>query len=154
MLYSAVGKASFFKSVSDKKSSGSTRHNWAKSISEQLLNLLGTHWSKAYSKQGDLLHLESGDPCFHRKDEGIFVMTQQHWRKALPVVLALLRNQILLPQSLSDTSLVHDSWNVCVSFVARSMQCCRHIWKLGFISSELGISSTTSSYLGWKQNLS
>lgn len=75
-------------------------------------------------------------------------MTQWHWRKALTAVMALLRHQVLLPEMLADTTPVHDSSNVCVSSVASSVQQRRHIWKLGFISSEPGISSTSLSYLG------
>lgn len=84
------------------------------------------------------------------QDTGICVMTQWHWSKALTAVTL----QVLLPKSHPDATLVHDSSNVCVSFVARSIQQCRCIWKLGFISSEPRISSTTWTYLGWKENLS
>lgn len=82
-------------------------------------------------------------PKGQNQDKCICMMTSSHSKEALTVVMALFIHKVLLPETLADTVLVHDSLNVCVSFVARSIQHWRHIWKLGFISSKPEIFSAS-----------
>lgn len=145
-----------FLSLSQAKSTVSIRNN----LANQFLNNSWIYLAQPGSKPAFCIKSEESCPIYRiettwpacrvlflpkgqTQDKCICGMTQSHSKKALTVVVAQLIHKVLLPESLADTILVHDSLNVCVSFVARSIQHWRHIWKLGFISSKPRIFSTS-----------